>query len=472
MTDDGSSHIQIDRQVSDAEAQTDDGAVAETEPGRARRRWPLLAALIGLLVLGGVYGVDLLVSAGTVPRGVVVAGVEVGGLTRAEAESRLTERLASRLAEPVTVVGADGARAVLDPRGVNVTADWAATLDRAGDQPVAPWTRVRSLFTTTEVSPVLSRADGAALVNVLGPQVLPTERPASDARLRFADGRPSVEPSVAGRRVDWDRLAAALPEVLARPRDRVVELAYRTVPPAVGTEQVTALGVNEVIGEFTTKGFARDSGVNIRVVAEKVNGAVLPPGGTFSLNGFTGPRGRAQGYVEAGVIEEGVPARAVGGGISQFATTMYNASYFAAMTDVEHKEHSYYISRYPMGREATVFQNPNGSSVIDLKFRNDNPTAVAIQTIWTPATITVKLWGTKRYTIESVNGGRYGSTGAPTTIKPPGESCRASKGQSGFSTSDTQIVRDLTGKEIRRTPRTVVYNPVPAIRCQAEKPTP
>ncbi|RZS43047.1 hypothetical protein EV193_10223 [Herbihabitans rhizosphaerae] len=109
--------------------------------------------------------------------------------------------------------------------------------------------------------------------------------------------------------------------------------------------------------------------------------------------------------------------------------------------------------------------------MIDLNFRNDNPTAVAIQTIWTPATITVKLWGTKRYTVEFVNGGRYGSTGAPTTVKSPGDSCRTSKGQSGFSTSDTQIVGDLAGKEIRRTPRTVVYNSVPAIRCEV-KPAP
>ncbi|NIB30643.1 hypothetical protein HBB16_01120 [Pseudonocardia sp. MCCB 268] len=39
------------------------------------------------------------------------------------------------------------------------------------------------------------------------------------------------------------------------------------------------------------------------------------------------------------------------------------------MTDVEHKEHSYYISRYPVARGAAVFHN-----LIDVKFRNDGPT--------------------------------------------------------------------------------------------------
>jgi vancomycin resistance protein YoaR len=205
--------------------------------------------------------------------------------------------------------------------------------------------------------------------------------------------------------------------------------------------------------------------VNIRVVAEEVHGAIVKPGETFSLNGYTGPRGRPQGYVEAGVIEDGVPSRAVGGGISQFATTLYNAAYFAAMTDVEHKEHSYYISRYPAAREATVFQNPDGSSVIDLKFRNETPNAVVIQTAWTPESITIRLWGTKSVTVESITGARTGYTSPPTQNKAPGERCSPSRGSSGFTTSDTRVIRDLSGKELSRKTRTVIYNPQPRVVC-------
>ena len=155
-------------------------------------------------------------------------------------------------------------------------------------------------------------------------------------------------------------------------------------------------------------------------MAEEVDGAIVKPGDTFSLNGYTGPRTAAQGYVEAGVIKDGAPSREVGGGISQFATTLYNASYFAAMTDAGHKEHSYYISRYPAAREATVFQNHDGSSVIDLKFTNDSTTGVAIQTIWTPDSITVKIWGTKHYDVESVTGDRTDFT-KPETKRAGGE---------------------------------------------------
>jgi vancomycin resistance protein YoaR len=239
----------------------------------------------------------------------------------------------------------------------------------------------------------------------------------------------------------------------------------------VTTEQAKGLGIKEVIGEFTTRGFAADSGVNIRVVAGEVNGAIVKPGETFSLNGHTGPRTEAQGYVGAGVIKDGAPGRAVGGGISQFATTLYNASYFAGMKDAGHQEHSYYISRYPAAREATVFQNPDGSSVIDLKFTNDAETGVAIQTVWTPSSITVRLWGTKRYIIESVTGPRTNPT-APFEKEGPKENCKASNGAGGFTITDTRVVKNLSGSVVRRDTRTVRYNPQPKIICPAPERKP
>src|SRR6185436_256925 len=97
----------------------------------------------------------------------------------------------------------------------------------------------------------------------------------------------------------------------------------------------------------------------------------------FSLNTYTGPRGTAQGYVAANVISGGEISTAVGGGSSQFATTMFTAVFFAGLEDVYHKPHSFYISRYPAGREATVYYDS-----IDLKWRNDSDTGIYVDTQW------------------------------------------------------------------------------------------
>jgi vancomycin resistance protein YoaR len=132
-----------------------------------------------------------------------------------------------------------------------------------------------------------------------------------------------------------------------------------------------------------------------------VDGALVLPGETFSLNGYTGPRGTAQGYVPSAVISGGELAMAVGGGISQFATTMFNAVFFAGLEDVYHKPHSFYISRYPAGREATVYEGQ-----IDLQWRNDSDTGVLVDTAWSPGSITVTFYGTKRYEIDAIEGPR------------------------------------------------------------------
>jgi vancomycin resistance protein YoaR len=217
-----------------------------------------------------------------------------------------------------------------------------------------------------------------------------------------------------------------------------------------------------VMGEFTTGGFAVDSGRNIKRAAEVINGTIIGPGETFSLNGLTEPRDAAHGYIEAGVIQDGHASRDVGGGVSQVATTTYNAAYFAGMTDVVHKPHSFYISRYPPGREATVVGGP-----VDLKWRNDTPGGVLVQTVWTPSTLTVRIWGTKRYNVTSTPGPRTKPTTPNKVEIPAGEPCTPSQGAPGFTITDTRTLRDLRTGAVRTEKRTTKYNPAPIVSCKS-----
>ncbi|MFD4248957.1 VanW family protein [Amycolatopsis thermoflava] len=419
-----------------------------------------------------------------VDRPVVEGGIRFDGTTPVALDPQAGQALDAARAEEVLLTGwatAERVPAPVLPRPPKSTPEGVRTaLDEIARPAVAAPATVRgdgrdATLEPTQIAAALTFQPGdnrtlvprldRAKLGPLADQLAPTEKPGQDARMRFDNDRPAVVPAVDGRAVDWDQTLSGLLEAIRPGRDRTADARYVAVPARITTDRAGQLGITEVIGEFTTGNFAPDSGMNIRVVAEKVSGAIVLPGETFSLNGYTGPREAAQGYVEAGVIEEGVPEREVGGGISQFATTLYNAAYFAGMTDVEHKEHSYYISRYPAGRDATVFQNPDGSSVIDLKFANEFPTGVAIQTIWTPKSITVRLWGTRHVTVESVPGPRGDYVDPHTVTKPAGSTCQPARGKPGFRTSDTRIVRDLSGREISRMTRTVRYDPEPTVRC-------
>ncbi len=316
--------------------------------------------------------------------------------------------------------------------------------------------------------------DRAAVEAAFLPQAQATQTQPVDASIAIVDNAPVITPAVEGRTIDEAATDAALDAALRAP-DRTLTVVYTTAQPAVTTAAIEALGIKEVVSEFTTGGFATDSGKNVKRVAEQVQGAIIRPGETFSLNGYTGQRSAAQGYVEAGIIQDGVASRAVGGGISQFATTLYNASYFAGFTDVEHKAHSYYISRYPPGREATVFEAEDGTSIIDVKFTNPTATAVLVQTVWTPDDITVRFWGTKSVEVESISSDRYNFTSAPTKTIPYGQTCKAGNGTQGFSIDNTRVIRDLSGAELSRQTTTTVYNGQVRVTCQpppAPAPTP
>jgi hypothetical protein len=170
-----------------------------------------------------------------------------------------------------------------------------------------------------------------------------------------------------------------------------VQLSPREDPDARGVAWAESLGIVEVVGEFTTNYVAGQSRTqNIQRIAELTQGAIIEPGGEFSINDFVGRRTTEKGFVSAGVIQNGVFKTSVGGGISQYATTLFNAAFFAGLDYGEYQAHSIYIDRYPYGREATVnWTNP------DLEIINNTPYGILIWPTTDNDSITVKLYSTK-----------------------------------------------------------------------------
>jgi len=311
-----------------------------------------------------------------------------------------------------------------------------------------------------------ARIDPEALQTTMAEAFAPFTTPPQDARFEIVAGAMTVVPSVDGTATDLAELSESILAVLGQPAPRQVEAPLADAPAALTTEAANALGITEVVSSFTTNYTSSSSGENIRVVAADVNGAVVAPGQTFSLNGHTGPRTEADGYVPAGVIISGEFQQAIGGGVSQFATTTFNAVFFAGLEDVYHKPHSYYISRYPAGREATVFYD-----TIDLVFRNDQPTGIYIQTIWSPGSITVTFWGTKQVDVESVSSERRNFRSPQTQEKPDDGSCSPSGGSTGFDITVTRVFMQLGTGTVQRTEDFVTrYNAEPRIVCVPVSP--
>ena len=285
------------------------------------------------------------------------------------------------------------------------------------------------------------------------------ETPAKDASFDVKSGVPVIVPSVEGGTADVSALGAEITAVLTKPAPRTINVPAKGIDPSFTTADAEKLGVKEMVSTFTTHHPCCAARVtNIHAIANIVNGAVVMPGATFSLNQFVGPRDTRRGFVEAPMIEDGLFENAVGGGVSQFATTLYNAVFFAGLRDITHTPHSYYISRYPVGREATVsYPAP------ELIFQNNEPTAIVVTTSYTGTSLTVTFWGTKYYDVASTTSGRYAPTTTGTVYNPRPD-CEASSGEGGFQIDVTQTMSQ-NGVVVKTNHLHTKYQPEPIIIC-------
>jgi vancomycin resistance protein YoaR len=173
--------------------------------------------------------------------------------------------------------------------------------------------------------------------------------------------------------------------------ERTVAVALREVEPKRTSDDLRKLAIVEQVGTFTTKHAANQPRVtNIHRIADLVDGTIIGPGGRFSVNDKVGERTTERGFVVDHSIQDGVFVDAVGGGISQFATTLFNAAFFAGLELPTYQSHSIYISRYPYGREATLsWPKP------DLVVANPSPYGVLIDTSYTSTSVTITLYSTR-----------------------------------------------------------------------------
>ena len=261
-----------------------------------------------------------------------------------------------------------------------------------------------------------------------------------------------VNPGREGREFDPERAAEQLTH-LVRAGTREAELDLATIEADFPTDVAEELAPTHAIGTFTTYYTAGQSRVeNIQRLADIIDGTLTLPGEQFSINETSGPRSCERGFVEAGTIIQGELVDTCGGGTSQFGTTTFNAAFFAGVQLDQWRAHSWYIARYPMGREATLSYN-----VLDVKFTNNTPGAILVKTAHTSTSITVTLYGQPRANAVSATHGSpedfrsYESERREDPDLAPGEESVLQSGGDGFDVTVTRTVDLIGGGEETRT---------------------
>jgi vancomycin resistance protein YoaR len=375
--------------------------------------------------------------------------------------------------EPVTISVATSRVApsvsTADARAASSAASWMSGTPlplRAGDDTFAITAADLAGLLTFErgtgesFAPVVDETALGALIETYTAKV--NREPKNAGFTWSSAGVSGVVPGQEGRALDVEgsmrSVVNALNERAGGSLRPVASLAVVTTQPALSTETAqAAVGKMRRIGTWTTyyvPGEGNFWNANIHIPAWDIDKLVIAPGEWFDFWDDIGPISTARGYGYGGAIIGGrsVPNGALAGGICSTSTTLFNAAMRAGLEIGDRTNHYYYISRYPTGLDATVFQTDTYE--VNFTFRNDTAAPVVIRSYTGNGWVRFDVWG--------VPDGRTVTLSAPTVSNPraahettvvntslaPGTSKRVEYPHDGFDSVVTRWVRDASGNLI------------------------
>ena len=293
------------------------------------------------------------------------------------------------------------------------------------------------------------------IAKAVEPMLTPWRTRAVNARFVVDGTRVRIRPARPGLAVDGPWVADSVAAAAAASVHRA-SLRLKQIRADLTTAEAERLGIRERISTFTTDmGTSSSNRIhNVQLMADYIDGTVIEPGDTFSFNDRVGPRTIERGFREGQMIIGSLLLPSIGGGVCQTATTLFNNAFELGLPIVERHNHSFYISHYPMGRDATVsWGGP------DFVFKNDLETGILIKTRYTSSTLTFSFYGTDPHrrvvtsTSERTNWRSPQTTYALDPYAPRG-SVRTVSGsnQSGFDVTVTRKVYE--GDKLLRQDRT------------------
>jgi len=244
----------------------------------------------------------------------------------------------------------------------------------------------------------------------LAPLVERFTRKPADASYRVVGKRVRVVKGRDGTMLDVAGAQAAVLGAATESGVREAAIGLTAREPKFSTQDARALGIRRRVSTFTTDmGPSSSNRIwNVHLMADYIDGTITKPGKTFSFNKIVGPRTPERGFREGQMILGSLLVPAIGGGVCQTATTLFNNAFELGLPVKERHNHSWYISHYPIGRDATVsWGGP------DLQFKNDLDHAILIKTSYTDSTLTFSFFSTRQ--------GRkvVSSTGPQTNFRTP-----------------------------------------------------
>jgi vancomycin resistance protein YoaR len=215
-----------------------------------------------------------------------------------------------------------------------------------------------------------------------------------DAKFEIVDERVTqFQSNRAGLKLDIEQTLQKIAEKIFKEKINTIELVVEEIEPKIKNIDVNDLGIVELIGRGISdfSGSTTNRIHNITNGAKTLNGIIIKPDETFSVNSILGDIDAESGYLPELVIKGNKTIPEYGGGLCQIGTTTFRAALQTGLPILERRHHSYDVKYYsPTGTDATIY-GPHP----DVRFLNDTGNHILFLTSVENPKLIFEFWGTK-----------------------------------------------------------------------------
>lgn len=416
----------------------------------------LIAVIIILLVAIGISGAYALVSDKTIRDNISINGVNVAGLSKQAALTRLKELYNDKIQNSFISLRFDNKEWKLKYSELGYSYDIEAAVEKAysvghqGDL-FKQLTETLGAKMNAQNFELDSNYDKEPINKLIAKISKEIDQEVIDATIKYNGASFSITDEKIGRKLDQENTASLITEQLHKVDVVVLDLPVDIVQPIVKRTDLAM--IQDKLGEFSTKFNAADvdRSTNIKVATNSTNNVLVRPGEVYSVNETLGPRLAKFGYKDAKVIINNELVPGIGGGVCQVSSTLYNAVLLSNLKVIERKNHSLTLSYVGLGRDATI-----SGDYIDFKFMNSTNYPIYIYGEVKGSWVKFTVFG------KSENPGREVKINTnvlktiPPTIKiiedptlPVGTEVEEKKAHTGYVVKTQRVVYE-NGKEILR----------------------
>lgn len=359
-----------------------------------------VAGCIAVVVIAGIvtlFAKDNFGNKTQICDGVSIGSIDVGGLTKEQAQKKVETYIADRQQQSLVVAVQDNlVEATAQEAGFTIPEkDYAGEALQIGKKGNL-WEKLQEIRKAEKGEKDIAlepEIDEDTLKSFVETKCSEYDIKAKDSRLKFKNGVLKATRSREGMEVQVENTADAIKKALldkkAAGKDTIeVNADVQVTQPKFTQEEASRC--TDLLGKYSTTyaTYQVERSSNVATAAGRINGTVLEPGETFSTIRVIKERTEANGYKSAPEYSSGKVVSGIGGGVCQVSTTLYNAVLNAELKVVERSPHSMVVAYVPVSRDAAI-----SGDYKDFKFKNSTDYPIYIMGSASGGILSFRVYG-------------------------------------------------------------------------------